>query len=282
MATNKSRKRATKFLPRDEVDWARAQRQAEQSAKHAAIPNSKFNPSGTGSRPHYAEKYPAPVPQSGHLAEATHDLHRQAQARRSVGRGLAVAGGAVAVAGGTGYLVHRHNQKQKELASKMLVDPFAKAYPIVEPVPRSIRVAALLPTGRHVGNANDLKHYRITPKGHRQGPFGKGLFGGARKVSALEQRTGALRGLSQVTRQRNPGVMPLRSPGGTRAGVPFSHRPDTFKHGGANPSGAGRGVQMAGRPTGSAPVDRSYGALGARLKRNGNIPSEGKTGRRIA
>lgn len=277
MATNKSRKRATKFLPRDEVDWARAQRQAEQSAKHAAIPNSKFNPSGTGSRPHYAEKYPAPVPQSGHLAEATHDLHRQAQARRSVGRGLAVAGGAVAVAGGTGYLVHRHNQKQKELASKMLVDPFAKSYPIVEPVPRSIRVAALLPTGRHVGTANNLQHFKITPKGHRQGPFGKAFkpkmpkfVGRAAELSGSQAHNNTSRvhnGLAQMRNNRTSwnATMPLTGRIGQNV---------------IAPTGSPTGSQVVGlgrhRP-GQAKLSPT-----SPLRRNGNIPDGPSQGRRLA
>lgn len=107
---------------------------------------------------------------------------------------VAVGGGAIAAAGGTGYLVHRHNQR-KHAMSKNLVNPFeevvvfGKAYPVALPVPGARTVRALVPTGRHVGHANDLKVvrrsgsggrstkleiYRHSPRGLRQGPFGKG------------------------------------------------------------------------------------------------------------
>lgn len=108
-----------------------------------------------------------------------------------------IAGGVLlggAVLGG-GYALHRHLTKGKPV-TKSLINPFeevivfGKAYTVVEPIPRSTRIRALVPTGGHVGHGNALGHYRgggpaITRtqlqtyngngKGLRQGPFGKAL-----------------------------------------------------------------------------------------------------------
>ena len=78
---------------------------------------------------------------------------------------------------------------------KSLVDPFAKAYPVVWPVPRATRVAALRPTGKHLGHGQDLTHVR------------KGLVDPFSKGSVSQ-------GLGMAARQG--GTMPLMNPRGTK------------------------------------------------------------------
>ena len=120
-------------------------------------------------------------------------------------RNVAIGAGVVGAAAGTGYLVHRHNQKKAAMSKSLdLVNPFeevvafGKAYPLNTVSGTNVRrIRALVPTGRHVGRANALTHvtnssggggrnatrlerYTTKPRGQRSGPFGKAAgFGGA-------------------------------------------------------------------------------------------------------
>lgn len=172
MAKNKSRKRATPFVPPSQRDFERKQRVAGGSRARTGhdLPPLKLDLGGDTTH-HYRDgklessttkttpkPNPAPAPVQHAPAPAPAPAAPHAPKPRRLGRNLAIAGGATAALGGTGYLIHRH--RQKELAVKSLIDPFAKAYPVVEPVPRSIRVAALRPTGKHLGHGQDLVHVK--------------------------------------------------------------------------------------------------------------------------
>lgn len=93
--------------------------------------------------------------------------------------------------------------------SKNLIDPFSevvafgKAYPVAVPVPGSVHIATLIPTGRHVGSANNLlrvrnsgggggpatalERYTTKVKGHRQGPFSKGSVANGLRMAASQK-----------------------------------------------------------------------------------------------
>lgn len=196
MASNTSRKRATKFVPPSE----RFAHDPQRRPAAPAAPKAEPKPISVDDFREWRNK-----PET--KAQLAHS--RPAMPRPNhLGRNAAMAAGVGGVAIGGGYLVHRHNQK-KAAMSKNLVDPFndvvvfGKAYPVVEPVPRSVRVAALLPTGRHVGDANKLVHVHTKVRGHRQGPFGKSVSKGS-VADGLKMAAGA------------KGVMPVRTPAGLK------------------------------------------------------------------
>ena len=123
-----------------------------------------------------------------------------------------------------------------------LINPFedvSKAAPVAWPPPGAVTLTALVPTGRHVSHANDLKVVR-NPRGGG-GRANKLEHYGRRRVS----KGSAAEGLRMAAGAK--GVMPLRSPSGTK------------------PAGA---LESALRR-------RRNPAL------NSNVPSSGQSGRRI-
>lgn len=191
MAANTSKKRATKFVPRSErAAWQRpvhtkagADRMLDNAAKELSSPVNRVLSRQTGTK----------VTGGAHLVSSHKPAAVTDRGIVAFRRGALIGAGAAATLGGGAYLVHRSRQRSKAV-SKNLINPFeevvvfGKAYPVVWPAQGSTRVAALVPTGKNVGTANNLGHwkgratggpatklerYTTKPRGQRQGPFGK-------------------------------------------------------------------------------------------------------------
>lgn len=211
MAANRSRKRSTPFVPKFERDL-----QAKERAAVAPHPRADLDAAARElSKPITVRTPQISLPAHRHP-------HPVRSPRRGIPKGPALMiGGGLAATAGTAYLIRRKG-KQTMKKNIELIDPFAKAYPIVEPVPGAVRVPALLPTGRNVGQANNLKRvggtrkvgpepglrrYTTKPRGQQQGPFGKGF------------QPSVERGLKMAAEAR--GTMPLRTPGGLKPPGPL-------------------------------------------------------------
>jgi len=230
MAANTSRRRAKPFVPHDQRDFERSM--ANNETLHIRTGSGKTALSGGPGRTLSGSRRSAP---RADLDAAARELskpttvrvpqvsvphnHPHPPASRFPRKAAVLIGAGVAGTAGMAYLVRR---KGKQTMKKSLVDPFAKAYPVVDPVPGSTVIASLRPTGRNVGQANNLKvvggrrkvgpeagfsHYNVTPHGHRQGPFGKGF------------EPSVARGLKMAAEAK--GTMPIRTPAGLKPKGPL-------------------------------------------------------------
>jgi hypothetical protein len=164
-------------------------------------------------KPAVTPQVPKPEPKytaadRGHLESKAPQINARAEAlsakikavseppKKGIPRGVKIGGGVLlgtAAAGGA-YAAYRHHKKKETAMSKSLINPFeevivfGKAYPVALPVPSSTKLRALVPTGAHIGHANDLQvfhgggpripkqalqRYTAKPVGLRQGPFTK-------------------------------------------------------------------------------------------------------------
>lgn len=148
-------------------DWAQvaAQHEQQRMAAIADIPPPVSHGLPPLGSTHEAAAAPPPSPAAAPSPPAV------ARRARRLSRGRMIAlGGLGVTAGGAGlYALHRSRRRKAAVGKQWItldgeVVELRKAAPIALPVPSSRPVRALLPTGRHVSHANDLKRVKISPR----------------------------------------------------------------------------------------------------------------------